>query len=195
MEQIVEYSEIKELTDILKTFATIPMAVDVVNGQPKFTIANHQAFIAMITAMANSYKDEDIVITESNISIWEKESANIKKLAEKIKKDAKAYVDDFALELLGRTTGKNKVKGQVHEAEEILMGAYSRIHEKTKAFREETRKAKEEAEIINAEVTNEKKVEAEPTIYTQVKLPVSKWDLFVKFCKENEIEIVEGDKK
>ena len=193
MEQIVEYSQVKEITDILKTFASIPMSVDVIDDQPKFTIANYNEFKALMSMFAEDYK-HDIVITESNVSIYEKECANIKKLADKVKKDAKAFVDDFALSLLGKTTGKNKVKGQVQEIEEILMSAYKHIHEKTKYFREKSRREKENEEIINTEIVNEK-VQNEQFVYKVVRLSNEKLELLEKFCKENQIELLEGEIK
>lgn len=193
MEQIVKYSDIKEITDILKTFANVPMCVDVVDGQPKFTIANYEEFKALISTLSEDYKKE-IVITESNVSIYEKDCAQLKKLADKVKKDAKTFVDDFALSLLGRTSSKIKVKGQVQEIEEILMSAYSHVHERTKAFREQARREKEQAEIITAEVSNEK-VEVEQFIYKVVRLTQDKLEKLVNFCKENQIELVEGEIK
>lgn len=183
MEQIVEYSSVKTITDITKKFANIPIHA-VVNdqGRVQFTIANFKGFKALISSLIADYENEEnIVVNENNVVIYEREASQIKKLADQVKKDAQAFVDEFSVELLGKTRGKNKVKGQVQIIGEELMNAYDKIHKKTKEFRELSREAKEE--VIEAETTV-----VENTHMYAVKVPTEKKELFEKFLNENNLE-------
>lgn len=192
MEQIVEYQSIKTLGDISKTFASIPMTVEVVEGAPKMTIANFEGFKVLISNLVKEYENEDdIIITDNNVSVYEKEAAQIKKLADQVNKDAKAFVDEFALGLLGRTTGKNKVDGQVQIIKNILMSAYDKIRSKTTHYRD-LKKAEEERENqLVGEVVNETTPTQAKMFLFSAMMSEEKVEDFKNYCSKNHIEIKE----
>lgn len=189
MEQIVEYSSVKTITDITKKFANIPIHA-VVNdqGRVQFTIAKFDSFKALVSSLIADYENEEnIVVNENNVVIYEREASQIKKLAEQVKKDAQAFVDEFSVNLLGKTRGKNKVDGQVQIIGKELMNAYDRIHKKTVEYRNSLKveETKEDAITVDSVVVDN-------SAWFTVKMEPEKVDLFKKFCLENAIEIMGG---
>lgn len=121
-------------------------------------------------------------LTTKNLHFYEKEIATLKKTADFIKRIARDFVEEFALNLVGRTRGNCKVKGQVGELCEILMDKYNLLHAITVEMRNKGTPALETTETINNT--------------TQVVLTLNKAfmsDLEV-FCKERDIHITKKDK-
>lgn len=125
MEQIVKYTDIKKVDDIVKTFASIPMGVAVVDNQPKFTIANYVEFKALLENLLSEY-DNEIVITPNNLRVYEKEAASISNFMKMLTKDKKTFISQFTMDL------ENEVK----ELKSMCEKTYDKIHSKTKEFRD-----------------------------------------------------------
>lgn len=153
MGQIVKYSDIKVVGDIVKTFASLPMEVNQdENGKVTFSIADYPSFLALLANLTAEY-DRDFIVTKDNVGTYEKEAAQINKLSKFIKDGAKEYVMSFARELLGVTAGKNRYDGQVQMCEKVLKHAYDNIHTKTVAFREEQKRLENIIDATDANIT------------------------------------------
>lgn len=187
MEQIIEYSNVKVITDITKTFASIPCTAVVENNKPKFTIANYDEFKKLIERLTSDFTEKNVVITDKNIASYENDASSINKLIKQVKKDCQDFVDEFALSMLGKG-GRKPIKGQVQEIQEILQKAYDTIHAKTTEFREAKKIEEQKAKAIDVEVKN---VKAERQVKISVLVSVSKVEAFEKYCKENGISILE----
>lgn len=181
MDQIVSYSNIETVNDVVKTFASLPVTPiqDPDTGAIKFSIANFDSFYAMLGRITSEY-DSEFIVTDMNVSAYEKDAASIKKLAEFIKKGANEFVMAFAKDLVGVTKGKNRYDGQVQVCEKLLMKAYDAIHKKTVAFREEKKRLESSEEAEPAEFT-----EVAPSNFTAyiVSVPNSDIEEFEAYIK------------
>ena len=110
-------------------------------------------------------------------------------MSDKIAKDAKAYVDQFAVSLLGVTRGKAKKDGQVQIAQNILMNAYEKIHQRTEMVRAEIKAEKDEANVIEAEVIAD--TPSAPVAKYEVEIPLSAKASFEAYLSENHIKFKE----
>lgn len=193
MDQIISYSQIKTLSDINKTLASIPcMVIANEEGTPKFTIANYEEFKDLITRLVSEFTQENIVVTDRNVADYEKDASSINHLIKQIKDDAKTFVDDFALPLLGRG-GRKPFKGQVQELSEILKSTYDTIHSKTVSYREAVRLEKEKENAIEVEATECDLIIEDNLKEVIVIVPQFKMDSFKNYCLENNISI-KGEK-
>lgn len=160
MDQIVRYADVDNVDDVVKKFATLPVipVQDERNGSVKFTIPDFPSFVAMLEKITEKFHGE-IEVNEHNVSLYEKDAASINKLIKFIKDGARDYVNEFTKELLGIPRGKRKSKGQVQICEAILKSAYDNIHQRTTAFREESRRLKSSIEATAEEgiATSEKR--------------------------------------
>ena len=186
MEQIVEYSAIKKITDITKVYAEIPMSVEQdEDGKVQFTIANYNEFVNRIRAILEEEYSGEIIITEYNVATYEKEASEINKLKKQIKDSANNFVNSFTTNLLGITKGKNKNAGQVQVMENLLNCYYDKIHTKTKEFRESNKADLKQENVIEAQFT-----EHDENIAKIVcKVPLNELESFSKYCKEHNIKI------
>lgn len=188
MEQVVEYQEVKTVGDIVKTFASIPVMPIEKDGKVEFSIMNFPVFIDTLKRITAEY-NADFIVNKDNVGTYEKEAAEIKKLSDKIAKDAKAYVDQFAVSLLGVTRGKAKKDGQVQIAQNILMNAYEKIHQRTEMVRAEIKAEKDEANVIEAEVIAD--TPSAPVAKYEVEIPLSAKASFEAYLSENHIKFKE----
>ena len=165
MDQIIKYSDIKVISDITKKFANIPITVENESGIVKFTIPEYETFKQCIYNALKEY-DNDFIITDDNVSAYEKDAAQIKKLIDKTKKDSKEFVNKFA---------------------DVLIGYYyEKIHTKTKAFRD-VKKAKRYEDILEIDA------QPQPTgayIQETIAIPVEQYNSFIDYCKNNNIKII-----
>lgn len=176
MEQIIKYTDIKVISDITKKFANIPIVVESESGIVKFTIPNYEDFKQCIYNALSEYNG-DFIITDDNVSAYEKDAAQIKKLIDKTKKDSKAFINKFA----------DVLTNQVKDLTKTLSYYYDKIHDKTKDFRN-LKKVKENDENIievNAKEVNELRIEK------TVAIPFSEYNDFVEYCKIKNIIIKE----
>lgn len=175
MDQIIKYNDIKSVNDIVKKFVYIPMhAIQDDNGV-KFTIANYNEFKQVVINLAQEY-NKQFIITEDNVSVFEKDAASIKKLADKTKKDAKAFINQFG----------DTLTAQAKEINDICMKAYDNLHAQTVAFRN-LKKINQETAII-AEI---KETPIGETTLISVVVPNGKINAFKEYCKDNDIIIKE----
>lgn len=186
MEQLVEYSDIKTITDITKKFASIPCEV-VQKGDeaPQFTIANYDEFKDVITRLTCQIKSENIVVNKMNVAAYESDASAINKLIKQVKTDAQKYVDLFTLKLLGKG-GRNPVIGQVQEIQQILQDAYDTIHAKTVEYRDKLKIEKSSDNVIEVEAK-----ESTPTYAYTVTCTSEQKDLFEQFCLKNHINFLQ----
>lgn len=188
MEQLIEYSNIKTLGDITKTFACIPMKATLVDGKPQFTIAGFEDFKSLITRLCEEY-NQGITITENNVSTYEKEAAQINKLKKQVKDDAQSFVEQFTLSLLGNSKrGKNKVKGQVDVIQEILQETYNHIHEATSTFRNIKKQEKESLNVIEGDFIEQLVPSEENTSTIVLKVPNSELEGLKTYCLQHNID-------
>ena len=177
MEQIIKYSDIKSVNDIVKKFASVPMQpVQLENGEVKFTIANYQEFKATIGNLLEEYRKE-FVITKDNVSAFEKDAASIKKLGDKTKKDAKAFINQFS----------DTLTAQAKEIEEMCKSAYDYLHAQTVKYRDSLKIEKSEPIIVE---TAEKPQSAE---MLELKVLIGKDQLneFKAYCESKNIIVKE----
>lgn len=175
MDQIIKYSDIKVIGDITKKFANIPITVENESGIVKFTIPEFDAFKQCIYNALKEY-DNDFIITDDNVSAYEKDAAQIKKLIDKTKKDSKEFVNKFA----------DVLTNQVKIINELLGYYYEKIHTKTKAFRD-VKKAKRYEDILEIDA------QPQPTgayIQETIAIPVEQYNSFIDYCKNNNIKII-----
>ena len=182
MDQIVKYSDVSTVNDVVKKFASLPVipVQDEATGAVKFTIADFPSFLGMLTKITSEYHDE-IIINEKNVSAYEKDAAAINKLIKFIKDGARDFVNEFTYELYGVTRGKNKVKGQVQICEELLKTVYDKIHSKTTAYRDEVKKINTVVKTVDEAVEAE---QAEPYETYKVSVPKSQVAELMKFVNE-----------
>lgn len=188
MGQIVKYSDIKVVGDIVKTFASLPMEVNQdENGKVTFSIADFPSFIALLGSLTAEY-DRDFIVTKDNVGAYEKDAAQINKLSKFIKESAKDYVASFARDLLGVTAGKNRYDGQVQICEKVLKRAYDAIHEKTKAFREEQKRLEN---VIDATESAMSEPTEEDYAIITICVPTAEKEEFVNFLKSKHYDFKE----
>lgn len=177
MDQIVKYSEIKTLNDIAKNYAQVPMTpIQDDNGAVKFSIADYADFKSTVVAILKQY-DTDFIVTDDNVSIYEKEGAQISNLIKKIKKDSKDYKAQFT----------DLLDAEVKDITNILTSYYDIIHNKTKSFRESKKIDKETAIIADIQ---EAKINAD---LIEVSVIINKNDFadFKAYCDSKNIKIKE----
>lgn len=177
-----KFYELKTLTAVERNVVVFPIKplIDKENNKITFSFVEFPKMKEHLKALVDTFTTEHL--SERNVSIYEKDNAIVKKIADNIKKSAQEYVDEFALELLGRHRGKNRVKGQVDELVEILMNKYNEVHEQTKAIRET---------LKNANSSNETEETINNTTQVVLTLKTEFMSDLKAFCKERNIKIGE----
>lgn len=174
--------ELKTIEDIEKNVVAFPIKpiIDKENNKITFSFVEFKELKKHIKQVLDNFTTENL--NERNVSAYEKDNASVKKVAEMVKKSAQSYVDEFALELLGRHRGKHRVKGQVDELVEILMDKYNEVHAKTKEIRE-TLKITNSSNETNETINN--------TCQVVLTLDKAFMSDLKAFCKERKIKIGE----
>lgn len=171
MDEIVKYSDIKKIDDIVKTFASIPIGITMQDNQPKFTIANYGEFRALIANLLSEY-DKEIIITPNNLRIYEKEGASISNFMKTLTKSKKEFIKQFTDDL------ENEYK----ELKSMCEATYNKIHKETVAFRDN-----QKGKIID--VSNEDVKEVD-TINVLVKCKKEDVVLLEEFARLHKMEIL-----
>ena len=174
--------ELKTIDDIERNIVSFPIApiIDKENNKITFSFVEFPKLKEHLQKVCDNFNTE--FISDRTVALYEKENASIKKVAELIKTNAKNYVEEFALELVGRHRGNNRVKGQVDELVEILMNKYNEVHEITKAIREKQK---------SADLSNENEETINNTIQVILTLKTAQMSDLKAFCKERKIKIGE----
>lgn len=177
-----KFYELKTINAIERNVVSFPIKpiIDNENNKITFSFVEFDKLKSHLQNICDNFTTEHL--NERNVAIYEKDNASVKKVAELIKKSAQAYVDEFALELLGRHRGNNRVKGQVDELVEILMNKYDEVHTKTKEIRET---------IKNANSSNETEETINNTIQVVLTLDKAFMSDLKAFCKERKIKLGE----
>lgn len=176
MDQIIKYNDIKSVNDIVKKFASVPMHVQLKNSEIKFTIANYQEFKATIGNLLEEYHKQ-FIITKDNVSAFEKDAASIKKLGEKTKKDAKAFINQFS----------DTLTAQAKEIEEMCKSAYDYLHAQTVKFRDSIKIEKSEPIIVETQET----AQTAETLELKVLIGKDQLNEFKAYCASKNIIIKE----
>ena len=177
-----KFYELKTINAIERNVVSFPIKplIDQENNKITFSFVEFAKMKEHLQSICDNFTTEHL--NERNVAIYEKDNASVKKVAELIKKSAQAYVDEFALELLGRHRGNNRVKGQVDELVEILMNKYNEVHTKTKEIREA---------LKNANSSNETEETINNTCQVVLTLDKAFMSDLKAFCKERKIKIGE----
>lgn len=145
----------------------LPYGIELVDEKVQFCIPNYEDKYNYLDIIARHTAEQEVDI--KNVAKIEHEAADIKKMAEAIKKSANSFVATYTEKLLGKGKGKTKVNGQVDELYNMLMAHYNTIHEKTVAVR------------ILAKGETEQEPKVEFTKFT-VKVPKEMERQFAAYC-------------
>jgi len=136
--------------DKVSSNGDLPYSVEMVNEKVQFCIPNYDDIYNAIEIIARN--TAELEVDESNVASMEHKAADIKKMADGIKKSATRYVGTYTEKLLGSGRGKTKVNGQVDNLYDILMSYYNALHEKTTAVRTLIKSRQETKEEATSEV-------------------------------------------
>lgn len=174
--------ELKTIDDIERNIVSFPIApiIDRENNKITFSFVEFGKLKEHLQKVCDNFTTD--YINERTVALYEKENASIKKVAEMIKNNARDYVEEFALGLIGRHRGNKRVKGQVDELVEILMTKYNMVHKITKEIREKQK---------SADLSNENEETINNTIQVVLTLKTAQMSDLKAFCKERKIKIGE----
>lgn len=179
---MANFYELKTISAVERNIVAFPIKplIDTEKNKITFSFVEFEKMKEHLQTIIDSFTTENLC--EKNVTIYEKDNASIKKVADLIKKSAQEYVEEFALNLVGRHRGKNRVKGQVDELVEILMNKYNQVHEETKTIRNSMKLG---------DLTSETQETINNTIQVVLTLETAQLSDLKAYCKERKIKLGE----